>query len=619
VTDLLDRLAALDPVSLGVTAVDSERLRGEIADRIEGRSTTQLRPAPERPSRRRLALVAVGVFALVIVIFVPVYLAQMPEPTVDVATEDTLRDLPGVQDVIRVGSLGGVRTSAIEGKTMWVVSSNDHELYRVDMASGTVEETYPLEGYIEGVSVSGGYVWLNSYENGGEILRFDPQTGLTDVISLQGPVTSAIRVGDELWRTTEDGRLLVIDDNGEVTEQQLPAGLEGGALIGYVDGYVWMVVEGGLARVNPDGLDFEVMAYEGAVPFYRPFLSSPRWVIDVNGVPWVLDTERNAVVRIDEFSSDGEAVSSVPVGRFPHSGVYADGYLWVTSYDDYTLSKVNPETMEVESVTPFPGRPNGLEYAEGSLWVFLYQSGFLVRLDPGAELQNLDVTFDEVVNIDDRQLRLRCSGAGDPLVILDADVDLGAGSWSVVQAGLSPDNEVCSFDRSDSYSVVGAAPAGNAEQQISDLMTALEEAGLAQRRIVYVAHGEGVADAQAFVAQFGELVDGVVLVDPAPAEFAKYSDDTTDRFPYEGSGDFGDAPLVVIGHDMSTTFRSPQFIAGQGAERSEEVSTQWQEGLAGYAALSTNSTQLLAEGSDHSIPWERPQMIIDAVNGLVGP
>ncbi|HLF43407.1 MAG TPA: hypothetical protein VJA46_07765, partial [Acidimicrobiia bacterium] len=120
-------------------------------------------------------------------------------------------------------------------------------------------------------------------------------------------------------------------------------------------------------------------------------------------------------------------------------------------------------------------------------------------------------------------------------------------------------------------------------------------------------------------ARFGALLDGVVLVDPAPAEFAKYSDDVTDRFPYEGSGDFGDTPLVVIGHDMNTTFRSAQFIAGQGAERSEEVSTQWQEGLAGYATLSTNSTQLLAEGSNHSIPWERPQMIIDAVNGLVVP
>jgi hypothetical protein len=307
------------------------------------------------------------------------------------------------------------------------------------------------------------------------------------------------------------------------------------------------------------------------------------------------------------------------VGRFPHSGVYAVGYLWVTSYDDYTLSKVNPETMEVESVTPFPGRPSGLEYAEGSLWVFLYQSGFLVRLYPGAELQNLDVTFDEVVNIDDRQLRLRCSGAGDPLVILDADVDLGAGSWSVVQAGLSPDNEVCSFDRSDSYSVVGAAPAGNAEQQISDLMTALGQAELADRRFIYVAHGEAVADTQAFAVAFGEQLDGVVLVDPTPADFAKYPDDSGDRFPYPGVGDFGDTPLVVIGHDLSVTFFSPQFIAGQGAERSEEVSIIWQEGLAGYADLSTDSTRLIADGTNHAIPWERPQVIVDAVTVLLGP
>ena len=447
-TDLLDRLAALDPVSTGITEQDATRLRAAVADRVEG-GAVKLRPAPQRPGGRRLTLVGVGVFALVIVIFIPVYLAQRPKPMVDAATEDTLRDLPGVQDVIRVGTMGGVRTSAIDGDTMWVVSSNDHELYRVDLPSGTVQQTYPLEGYIEGVSVSGGYVWLASYENGGEIVRFDPETGLTDVISLPDANASGIQVGDELWRTTEDGRLLIIDNDGNVTDQPLPTGLVGGALIGYADGYVWMVVEGGLARVDPDGLAFDVMPYEGAVPFYSPFLTSPREVVDGGGAPWALDVMTNTVVRIDEFTAEGQDVSSVPVGRFPHSAVYAEGYLWVTSYNDYTLSKVNPETLEVETVTPFPGRPSGVQYADGSLWVFLYQSGFLVRIDPGAELQNLQATFDEVVSIDDRLLRLRCSGSGDPLVILDADVDLGAGSWSVVQAGLSSNHEVCSFDRSD--------------------------------------------------------------------------------------------------------------------------------------------------------------------------
>lgn len=617
-TDLLDRLAALDPMSTGVTAVDSERLRAEIADRIEGRST-QLRPAPDRPSGRRLTLVGVGVFALVIVVFIPVYLARQPKPAVDLATEDTLRGLPGVQDVVRVGAVGGVRTSAIDGDTMWVVSSNDHELYRIDIPSGTVEETFPLDGYVEGVSVSGGYVWMTSYENGGEILRFDPQIGVTDPISLPDLPHSGVRVEDRLWITNEGGQLFFVEADGAVTEPELPEGLPDGALIGYADGYVWMVVEGGLVRIASDGLSFEEMAYEGASPFAKPFLSSPRWVVDGDGGPWLLDTKLNALVRIDEFTPGGEAVTSVPVGRFPHSAVYADGYVWVTSYDDYTLSKVDAATMEVEAVTPLPGRPSGLEFTDGSLWVFLYQSGFLVRIDPDAELQNLEVTVDQIVDIEDRQLRLRCSGAGDPLVILDADVDLGAGSWSMVQAGLSAQSEVCSFDRSGSYAVQDAAPAGDADLQTDDLMTALLlELGPSDRRFIYVAHGEGVATAQAFAAQFGDQVSGVVLVDPPPVDFAKYADDTGGRFPYEGPSDFGDTPLVVIGHDLNVTFLSSQYIATQGAEQSEARSTLWRDGLAGYAALSTDSTQVIAEGSNHAIPWERPQLIIDAVTDLLG-
>ncbi len=65
-------------------------------------------------------------------------------------------------------------------------------------------------------------------------------------------------------------------------------------------------------------------------------------------------------------------MSSVPVGRFPHSAVYADGYLWVTSYDDYTLSKVNPETLEVETVTRSPGGRAGSSTPMGHCWLFLY-------------------------------------------------------------------------------------------------------------------------------------------------------------------------------------------------------------------------------------------------------
>ena len=45
-TDLLDRLAALDPVSTGITEKDTTSLRASVADRIDG-GTVKLRPTSQ--------------------------------------------------------------------------------------------------------------------------------------------------------------------------------------------------------------------------------------------------------------------------------------------------------------------------------------------------------------------------------------------------------------------------------------------------------------------------------------------------------------------------------------------------------------------------------------------
>ena len=43
----------------------------------------------------------------------------------------------------------------------------------------------------------------------------------------------------------------------------------------------------------------------------------------------------------------------------------------------------------------------------------------------------------------------------------------------------------------------------------------------------------------------------------------------------------------------------------------------WRESQDYQAGLSTNSRLIVAEGSDHSIHWDRPALVIDAVRAVI--
>ncbi len=76
--------------------------------------------------------------------------------------------------------------------------------------------TYPIDAYVEGVEVGGGYLWLLSYDNGGEVLRFDPNAGCVDRAIPLGASPGGVQwYADRLWVSNTDGQLLQISADGE--------------------------------------------------------------------------------------------------------------------------------------------------------------------------------------------------------------------------------------------------------------------------------------------------------------------------------------------------------------------------------------------------------------------
>lgn len=462
---------------------------------------------------------------------------------------------------------------------------------------------YPIDGHVEGLEVGGGYVWLFSYDNGGEVLRFDPGSGRVDatvVLGLDTPesVVDSMWIADSLWLSARgsDGAFVIhqIDPTGDLTVHDPDPSLP---VVVSETGFLFTVSRE-LSSVQ--GLD----------------LRSP---LDSGNHAWFLDVDAGTLIKVH----DAGFTDTVEVGRNPHSSVLHEGSVWVTSHDDYTLTRVDANTLEVLSVTPLPGRPGSLVVADGSIWVGLHQAGSIVRVDPSADLPepqsaDVDALFGSI--------HLRCVGSGDgPTVILDPDLGLGAGSWSVIQDSLSDQARVCSYDPRGTYSSTGSE--GDSIIRSQDVSEALGAAGI-DGPFVLVAHGHGVFSTRLFADARPDDVAGIVLIDPIPPGYTEYSNslmpdvalDPDDSDLMEGLDDLGAIPLVVVGHDPEATFLHSGFLGNPGAtpEIAESMNAFWQEGLDFYAGLSSDSRLVIADGSNHVIIWNRPEVVVEAVISLLG-
>ncbi|HSO49852.1 MAG TPA: hypothetical protein VLS86_04845 [Acidimicrobiia bacterium] len=600
---MIELLERADPAA-GLET-DQIRLRAKVEERV-GVS------APVRPLSARWArpwLIAAAAFAAVLVLAVPAVLRQDPR-SVFAPRFEGIDDHPGVQDVVALAS-GGVQTMAVDGDSIWVMTSLQNQLQRISVASGEVEETFTIDAYVEGVVVGGGYVWLNSYDNGGERLRFDPGSGSVDLtIPIGGP---AAWFGDSLWISDDEGQVHRISVDGEILSTS------SGELKGEGLGYLWVndPATGLISSLAEDGSRGEIVIPTG------PGLdtadgSSVRKVIEAAGDLWLMDDLYPFGTNLSRFDLDTGELSSFAALTFGLADMTEfDGSIWVTSLTDHLLIRVDPESGEVRRF-PMPGKTGGVIETDGSLWVTLYHPGALVRLNPNADL----IEAGEIVVDDWNRFphRLLCTGnddAGGPTLILEPIDWIDYGYWSVIQARLSGEGYVVCVN---GY-VEGEA---SAEQRASDLAEALAE-GRIPGPYVLVAAGDGVNATRLF-ADGRQDIAGIVLVDPLPVGFQDLVDSL---YPTDSPGPpalglspavsesldgFGDIPLVVIEGDPKAVFLSQQFIDGEGRERAELLDDAWANGLAFYKDLSTDSHSVVAEGTgQHMVIWDQPDLVVAQV------
>jgi ABC-type transport system substrate-binding protein/class 3 adenylate cyclase len=312
-------------------------------------------PAPIRLARRHPVIAVVAALALVAAIVVPSTLA------------------------LRGGGAGG----RIVGDA----------LAMIDLGTGKLEETVPLESRPGAVAVGLGWIWVTRPDRG-VVDQINPETkAIRNTISV-GADPSDIAIGDgSVWvsnggSSTVSRISLGLDRNPvDIVHIPVPGGPTG---IAVGKGGVWVAssLEASVSRIDPESNDVGLPIGVGDRP--------ADIAVDDLGV-WVANAGPGTVSRIDPDTNDVRLVQGV--GNGPRAIVAGPDGVWVANFLDGTVAHIDPETNLSDMKIPVGGAPTGLTLAGGSVWVSQGSSGSVARIEPGSGAATLIQLGSEVNDI----------------------------------------------------------------------------------------------------------------------------------------------------------------------------------------------------------------------------
>jgi pimeloyl-ACP methyl ester carboxylesterase len=274
----------------------------------------------------------------------------------------------------------------------------------------------------------------------------------------------------------------------------------------------------------------------------------------------------------------------------------------------------------------------------------------------------------KMVNINTHDIHLNCVGAGNPTVVFEADIDqFGSLSWDPVQSEVVKFARACCYDRAGiMWSEPGPRPR-DGEMIASELSIVLDVTG-EDGPFVLVGHAFGGAYVRIFAGQNPDAVCGMVLVDSShPDQLTRFAEIGIEKEISEKQI----RPLILLlSHlGMPGRFTGPQYSmpdevyaaeqaflpessmawfdesveapntlaqAGQveylggiplivlASARSTSIQVEgrdlqdtWLEMQQELTLLSQNSEIMVLEDSGHYIQYDRPDVVIEAIQKVV--
>jgi len=268
----------------------------------------------------------------------------------------------------------------------------------------------------------------------------------------------------------------------------------------------------------------------------------------------------------------------------------------------------------------------------------------------------------QLVDVSGYRLHINCSGSGSPTVVIDAGQGDWSTSWGSVQQEVAKTTRICTYDRAGlGWSEAGPLPR-DAAQFAKELHTLLQNANI-PGPYVMVGHSLGGASVRVFVSEHASEVAGVVFIDsmsPGQAtqphvQAQSQSDPQSQPFSLQAAlARFGIARLIVKLPVIASSVPAgqeayyPLYIRPGSLQTADNelrgipaslaqaaaVKTfgdlplivltarlntnpgwpQWQKEL---LQLSSNSQQVFAENSGHTIQVDEPEAAVAAILQMV--
>jgi pimeloyl-ACP methyl ester carboxylesterase len=275
-----------------------------------------------------------------------------------------------------------------------------------------------------------------------------------------------------------------------------------------------------------------------------------------------------------------------------------------------------------------------------------------------------------LVNIGGSRLKLNCTGAGSPTVILESGLGDVSIEWQPVQIEIAKFSRVCSYDRAG-YGGSDPGPIPRTSARIAEELHSLLHLADERPPYVLVGHSFGGYNVRVFNGQFPSEVAGLVLVDAVqedeyrilPPVWNRIGGALIEHYKYQAtwapllvdlgiarlmlhakgedensylylqpkylsarasevenmrisaeqaraSGSLGDKPLLVL-----TAGVSPRIGGGLTEEDIDDYQRIWADDLQlRLTHLSNRGKRLLISGSSHNMPLDRPDAIVNAVH-----
>jgi len=249
---------------------------------------------------------------------------------------------------------------------------------------------------------------------------------------------------------------------------------------------------------------------------------------------------------------------------------------------------------------------------------------------------------DTMIAVGGNRLHFQIIKGGSLTILLESGGGMDLTEWKDLAPRLARETgaTVVSYDRAGFGASDLPETTNTMKEEVAWLWDALRQLGL-DRNLVLVGHSYGGWMIRLEASEHPDAVRGIVFVDPFSAEFVdilgvEYLDNhpMTGKLPFDASDPSkltgyqralvrmvsgGLGPKISIMKNTTVPKGIPVVLITSGLQTMPKVEEQeaWRKAHEQMAASIEGAVLIVAEKSNHMVPWMQPDIIVDSVKEIV--